>query len=141
MTNLSKSIILSALLFLPTLSNAITLPDRTTTVAQRDVQLSWSIPTQRQNGDAFLASELGGYQLAVGCGDTDELYDVPAGVDTYTVPDLPIGSCDFAISAIDTDGLQSPWSDVVTAQIKDGYGPQKIQLFNTTIKVVINISQ
>ncbi len=140
MTNLSKSIILSALLFLPTLSNAITLPDRTTTVAQRDVQLSWSIPTQRQNGDELLLSELSGYEIAVGCGTEDTIIEVPAGVETYTVPDLAVGSCDFSISAIDTDGLQSPWSDVISAQIKSGYGPQQIQLYNTTIKVVVNIS-
>jgi hypothetical protein len=140
LTNLSKALLLSTLLILPNLSYAITLPDRNTEDLHRDVDLSWSVPTQREDGTPLPISELGGYEIAVDCGNGNVMYPVTSGVDTYTINDLPVGTCEFSISAFDTDGLQSAWSEVIATEIKSGYGPQKVQLFKQNIQVVINIS-
>jgi hypothetical protein len=140
LTNLSKALLLSTLLILPNLSYAITLPDRNTEDLHRDVDLSWSVPTQREDGTPLPISELGGYEIAVDCGNGNVMYDVPTGVDSRIIKDLPVGTCEFSISAFDTDGLQSAWSEVIATEIKSGYGPQKVQLFKQNIQVVINIS-
>lgn len=122
------SIVLLALIAMS--ANAINLPARNTGAGVRDVLLEWNIPTTRQDGSPLALTDLAGYEIAILCGtDNDILLPIDGGnTSRYSIPNLPIGTCEFAISATDTDGLQSDWSDVVTATIKAGVGPKKIVL-------------
>ena len=87
------------------------------------VSLSWTIPTQRTNGDPLPISQLSGYEIyyyadgsSAGSGQVIDINDPT--VTTYTTPQLPPATYNFAISAIDTTGLASALSSPVTVTVQ-----------------------
>lgn len=102
----------------PPTSTTTTTTTVTTAPLVYAAQLSWSIPTTRADGTALAASELAGYEVYYtnDSGSVTALVPVSGGTTTATsVSSLSSGNYSFAISAIDTSGLKSTLSSVVTA--------------------------
>lgn len=84
------------------------------------LQLSWSLPTQREDGTALDVQDISGYEIYMSRIDsantvTDQVVVVSGANQTnLTLPDLGAGQYHLAISAIDTGGLKSQLSDVVS---------------------------
>lgn len=82
--------------------------------------ISWSIPTKRVNGTALPISELKGYEVywtrssdnARGTIKISSSTQSTTAFDAYTP-----STYYFAMSAIDTSGLKSPLSTLVTAKL------------------------
>ena len=125
------------LLLFPLFSQALSLPLKVTQV-ERGVQLSWTIPTERENGDLMPVTELGGYELAYGCNNATDIQVIndPA-IEVFVFTGLS-GNCEFAIAAFDTDGLYSEWSDAVSANITPKRGPKKMTL-NALLKLLFGV--
>lgn len=97
------------------------MPAPTPAPATFSLNLSWSIPSARENGQALALSELAGYEIYYvvdGVSVTDRTIAVTGGaVVTYKVSDLPAGSYNFAITAIDSTGVKSALSSVVAVNV------------------------
>lgn len=93
----------------------------TPTVAHT-LQLSWTIPTTRENGNALTLTELSGYQIyyypegsAQGAG---EIVNVSGGSTNSTQVTINgAGTYYFAIAAVDQVGLQSNLSNYVAVTL------------------------
>lgn len=74
------------------------------------------MPTTRTNGTALLPSELAGYEVYYTTDDNrNGTYPVSGGsTATYTISNLPAGTYYFSMSALDSNGLKSALSTVVT---------------------------
>lgn len=87
---------------------------------QGSVNLSWSIPINRQDGTLLSPSELAGYKIYITTESTDESIIIaindPAQT-TYTVPDLSPDVYHMAMSSVDNGGLHSELSAVVSVTI------------------------
>ena len=123
-------------LLVPTVALALSLPSRNTGsgVSVNDIYLAWTAPSSREDGTALALTEIAGYEIAALCTSTtgvflDTLIPAAAGATSYDLMDNAAGVCEFAISTVDTTGLQSVWSDVVSITIEPSSGPKKIQLF------------
>lgn len=83
------------------------------------VQLSWSYPEERTDGSDFNVYEIQGfkiYQLS-GDGSVDTVHEVD-GLDTdFLVENLPKGEHSFAITVVDTNGLESDFSETISIPI------------------------
>jgi hypothetical protein len=80
------------------------------------VNLTWVIPTTRTNGDALLATDLVGYEIYYTTdSDASAAYSIENGnANTYTLDGLVPDTYHFAIISIDTEGLKSELSEVVS---------------------------
>jgi hypothetical protein len=81
-----------------------------------DLTLSWTPPTERENGDALQVEELQGYTLAYRvCNSSAWVQHFVAG---GTINDfgfsLPKERYDFRVNAVDTGDLVSQWSAIVS---------------------------
>src|SRR5690606_1797860 len=78
-------------------------------------RLSWEIPSTRADGSALSASALSGYEIYYTTDKTSGTYVVSGGTTSvYTAAELPAGTYHFAMSAIDSNGLKSALSSMVT---------------------------
>ena len=85
--------------------------------------LSWTPPTARTNGSPL--TNLAGYRIHYGFASTsyDHLIDVNnPGIASYVVEGLGIATWYFAVTAHDSDGLTSTYSNEVSKQISDFCG-------------------
>lgn len=88
-----------------------------------DIKLSWTIPSTRQNGQALALSELKGYEVYYATDSdastaNDKVLTVTGGsINTSTISKLPAGTYYFSISAIDTNGVKSPLSAMVSKKV------------------------
>jgi hypothetical protein len=87
----------------------------TNALAQRVgfVSLSWQAPTQRVDGESLSMSEIAGYRIYYGTGSGD--YNSVLSVDqpytfTILIDDLPVGTYYFAMTTVDTNGIESGFS-------------------------------
>jgi hypothetical protein len=80
--------------------------------------LSWTPPTQRTDGTAL--TNLAGYRIYYGSAP-DEFNNYvevnSAGIATYVVENLPIGTWYFVVSAVDSNGVESASSGSATKTI------------------------
>lgn len=83
--------------------------------------LSWVAPTTRKDGSPFSLSELRGYNVYEGATSTN-LSPVTSITDptatNHTVSNLATGTHFFAVTAYDTSGAESSYSNVVGKTIK-----------------------
>lgn len=80
------------------------------------VQLEWSIPLARTNGDVLYANELVGYEIVYinDLDSTSHQLRIEDPLQTEAdVDNLPAGQYRFAIAAIDENGIFSNFSDPV----------------------------
>lgn len=87
------------------------------------VNLSWTAPSSRQNGDQLSPSELAGYEIyyfeeSSAEADGEILFINNAMATNATINELLPGTYLFAISAIDSNGLKSDLTDYIEAQIE-----------------------
>jgi len=87
------------------------------------VKLSWTIPTTRENGQPLALSELQGYEVYYAPDNSastanDKVIPVTGGsINSSVITQLPAGTYYFSISAIDSNGLKSPLSTMVSAKV------------------------
>ncbi len=83
----------------------------------REVLLSWTIPVERENGDPLSMADLAGYELVYlaeeGGAEAVVVIDDPQTVSITVVLQIP-ATYHFAIAAIDSSGLRSDLSSVVS---------------------------
>ena len=83
------------------------------------VTLEWTRPTSRENGVELPPEQLWGYLVRYQRpGEDPAVVGVPGGVVTTYSQTLDPGAYTFDVAAVDTDGLQSRYSDPVTATIE-----------------------
>ncbi len=86
----------------------------------KSIQLSWDIPSQREDGQALELYEIDGYKIVYG---TDELnlssvLSVSGASETsVTVDELLSGTYYFAIATVDSDGVQGAYSETISVSI------------------------
>jgi hypothetical protein len=79
-----------------------------------DLTFTWKQPTQRENGTALAATEIGGYEINYKK-VTDPTYTVamvPKGSTTLTVKSLPKADYTVLVATYDTNGLYSSFIPV-----------------------------
>lgn len=89
-------------------------------VSTASAQLTWGAPLKRVSGESIAMGELYGYRISYGRDPEalDEKVTInEASTTTYTISNLSQGKWYFAVQAIDTDGLESPLSEVVSKSI------------------------
>jgi hypothetical protein len=84
---------------------------------------SWDAPTLRENGDAFLASEVDHYTLYFvnNLGETEEVV-TPAGITSFQREVAP-GAYSVAVSVTDKNGLTSKLSETLTFSVYPSDAP------------------
>lgn len=97
-----------------------------------DAQLSWTAPTQREDGAALAATAIAGYDIEWGkCGQAQQTVRV-GPVTSHTITGLGYGEWCFRIRTADSGGLLSAWTGAVTKVI---LAPPKPPVF-TTVNIV-----
>lgn len=88
--------------------------DQTIDTEGKSVNVLWSRPFTRMNGDRMELDELAGYEIRYRkAGDDEfEVVQVDNSYTQYTISDLESGDYIFELAAYDVDGL---YSDFVTA--------------------------
>jgi hypothetical protein len=84
------------------------------------VDLSWTAPSTRADGTYLPVNQLASYRVYRGTtiGNMAPLVDLEGSSNTeYTVTGLPSGSYYFAVSAFDTDGIESGFSQIILVEI------------------------
>jgi hypothetical protein len=84
------------------------------------VNLSWTAPSTRADGSYLPVNQLASYRIYRGTtiGNMAPLVDLEGNSNTeYTVTGLSSGSYYFAVSAFDTDGLESSYSQIILIEI------------------------
>ncbi len=95
--------------------------DGSTTIIDRSATLSWDAPLTRQSGVSIAMGELQGYEIVYGQSASALTHSVvieDASRTQFTIENLADGDWYFAVRAIDTEGLASPMSDVVSKSIQ-----------------------
>jgi hypothetical protein len=80
------------------------------------ITLGWTPPTQNSNGTPL--TNLAGYKIYYGTTSQDYSQNIKlanASLSRYVVSDLPAGTYYFAITAYNTQGIESPVSGEVSA--------------------------
>ena len=83
-------------------------------------RLRWTPPTHRVNGEP-IGADLAGYKLYRGSRSRyyDTVIDIPDPLTTdYTLDSLPPGTHYFAVSAYDTQGRESGYSNEASKQVQ-----------------------
>ena len=90
-------------------------------VANGSAQITWSAPTTRADGSPLTAGEIAGYELYHSADTADNLQKLtslsPSEL-SVVVNDLTPGTHYFAVSTVDTDGLQSSLSTTFSITIQ-----------------------
>ncbi len=84
------------------------------------VSLSWTPPSARTDGSFLPLTELAGYRIYMGTSsdNMNPLVDLnDDSVTSYTVNNLSAGSYYFAVSAYDTDGAESGYSEIILVRL------------------------
>ena len=94
-------------------------PPVVTPVPQGTVQLSWTQPTLKADGSALAVGSIAGYKIFSGTSAIAlaEKTKVPPGT-SATITGLAPGTHYFALRTIDTSGLESTQSGVISVVVK-----------------------
>jgi hypothetical protein len=92
-------------------------PTPTPAPTSYSAQLSWTPPSTRTDGTQLALSELAGYEIYYTSDDLSKGVSVSingGSTSSYKITSLQAGTYHFAISAIDSNGIKSPLSAVVS---------------------------
>jgi hypothetical protein len=95
---------------------AISITVEPTPVAKGSAKLTWDIPTTRTDGSSLTLSELDGFRIYVGDtpAELNMILDLNNGSTiTHTLTELSLGTYFFAVTAYDTEGNESSFSNIV----------------------------
>lgn len=100
----------------PVLENGQTAPP---IQPDTSVRLSWTAPLTRINGSSLALSEIESFEISYGNSPEalDQTLAVPGDQTSLEISDLASGTWYFSIRVIDTDGLKSEPSEVVSKTI------------------------
>ena len=92
---------------------------RTTSGTTNRVTLSWAAPTTRSDGSFLPVTELQGYRVYYGtsAGSLSMLVDLNDDITEFTVDMLPTGNYYFAVTAYDSDGTESGFSNLINKDV------------------------
>ena len=76
----------------------------------------WDAPTERLDGSTFLPTEIDQFEINLDCGV--EKFDFITQATSFTVPQDVKGECLAKVLVIDTDGLKSDYSEVITINLR-----------------------
>jgi len=82
--------------------------------------LSWQVPSQRENGDTLLVSEISGYviQYGVSAESLGNLITVSDALTTdYELKNLQPGTLFLRIATVDSDDIQGQYSSTISIDI------------------------
>lgn len=78
------------------------------------LDLSWTAPTQREDGSALAASEIAQYRIALSLnGNALTMIEVPGSATAYTFVETLKGKYCARIATVDADGLVSDFTSPV----------------------------
>ena len=84
-----------------------------------NVQLSWSLPTEREDGEQLLPEEISGFSIYVSEEGSSE--ESKVGVDglatAHDVGRLQRGRYEFSIATVDVDGIEGARSDTILVSV------------------------
>lgn len=107
-----------------------------TSAEAANANLRWQPPVEREDGTPLASTELAGYYVYYGQDATlavaEKLWIPNGDTTTKTITDLGRGSWHFAVTAVDTRGLESIKSSIVTLNVPKGR-PGKLQTFEVLI--------
>jgi hypothetical protein len=85
----------------------------------RDVQLSWAYPSQRTDGSDFEVYEAKTFRIyrIAASGGVDSMQEVDGLETEYKFESLPLGQHYFAITVVDSEGLESDFSETISVTI------------------------
>jgi hypothetical protein len=101
-------------------SDSVTVTVNEPTSSGQDISLSWIAPGERDDNSPLSLSEIAGYKIYYGTtqGEYSNSIDVnDAAAEGYTITDLPSGVYYIVVTTIDTDGLESGFSETVSKSI------------------------
>lgn len=93
--------------------------DNVTSTADQ-LLLSWVAPTTRADGTPLTLSDLEGYRIYYGtsASDLDMLVDLnDNSITDYTITGLPSGSYYFSVTAYDSSGAESGFSNTISKDV------------------------
>lgn len=91
-----------------------------TLVTPVNLDLSWEIPTQRENGDALPLAEIRGYVIQYGSAEgsyTNSAQVLGATTTSHVIERLSSGTYYLRIATTDSDGITGAYSDPITVNI------------------------
>ncbi|ABC28504.1 protein of unknown fuction [Hahella chejuensis KCTC 2396] len=90
-----------------------------TVFVDRTANMFWQPPTTREDGSALALENISSYRIYVTneAGSLEATYNVPAGQYYHYFDNLETGTHYFAITAIDTDGVESDFSELMSKTI------------------------
>ena len=88
-------------------------------VSSGAVQFSWAYPTHRTDGSDFEVYQVKNFRIYQVSeeGDVDTVYEVDALDTDYKIEALSQGQYHFSITVVDTEGLESGFSETVSVSI------------------------
>ena len=94
---------------------APTDPPANTDISSESVNLNWDIPSTKVDGSPISLSDIGGYRIYEGTNENNVsmLIDISSVTTTYTVTGLSVGTHYFYVTTYDSQGQESPFSNVV----------------------------
>ncbi len=95
-------------------------PNCEAVVSEQTVNLSWTAPTTRTDGDPITLSDLEGYRIYYGTASDNltPLVDLDdSSITSYSVTELSPGLYYFSVTAYDYDGLESTYSEIVSKEV------------------------
>ncbi|MBX2858362.1 MAG: hypothetical protein KTR17_06845 [Cellvibrionaceae bacterium] len=101
----------------PSPSQAPAVPDREVTYT---IVVEWDIPSSRENGSDLLLSDIAGYEIFYKKVDDPEFLKIDVDIATtseVTISDLSAGRYELYITTLDSDGLRSQNSQLLSATI------------------------
>ena len=105
----------------PTATPVPTPTPTPTPAPTKSATVSWTAPLARVDGASASINEIGGYNIYYGTSPTalTKVVRVPdAYTFTYSVGSLAVSTYYFAVSAIDSKGVESALSNIVTRIVK-----------------------
>lgn len=84
------------------------------------VTLSWTPPGTRMDGTSLSLSEIDSYRISYGTSENNlsQSATVPAGTSSFTLEGLASGTWYFRVQVVDTSGLTSPGSELVSTEVR-----------------------
>lgn len=83
--------------------------------------LNWQAPVERADGEPLSASEIGGYRIYYGTASGAYAYVIEvddASATSYVINDLPLDDYYFVLTAIDSTGRESGYSNEAVKQVQ-----------------------
>lgn len=98
---------------------SIAPPAQQQPVNSRSASLSWSLPSQRADGSDLELYEIDSFRIyhTTEDGSVETMYEVKGDVTAYNLDNLVGGKHIFAVSVVDTNGLESELSEAVSKTI------------------------